>query len=439
MKELSATVTVGEGSEIHNHDLEYRSTLEHVHGRAEGVIELVPYRDYREQINELMRPYIDEYNAKVQQRYQDAWDRYNRGEIKTKPRKRDFKAMGYDYYNDHKNDVYHNRKTGKQEQVPMFRSLIIGIGDKEDRLKERITEPQAREIMRDVVAQFREDFPDLKILGATLHLDEQGFYHMHLDFKPMYDRDIGQGLNVGIGLDSALEGMGYKPEQSIINGRDKVPLLFNAMRNKIYYSIEAAMAEQGLRMQYRATEVKEPGKDSSKNQRLEDWQATQDAVREIQHSKNVALDILERDEVTPEEVKTAITAIEDMSSKLEEVKQSPRSRLSKDKVVVGFHLLDQLGSFVERVKTFFAAIIKERDEWKREALERRAQASRGRYMSDFDLEMRDARLKSQLHNEQVKRENLENFLEQNGISQRQIENIELGSSGRSRGPTWDDR
>ena len=41
MREISATVTVGEGSEKHNHDLEYRSTLEHVHGCAEDVIELM--------------------------------------------------------------------------------------------------------------------------------------------------------------------------------------------------------------------------------------------------------------------------------------------------------------------------------------------------------------------------------------------------------------
>jgi len=62
MAEISVTVTVGEGSERHNHDLEYRSTLKHVHDMKDGVIELVPYRPYQEQINELMKPYIDEYN-----------------------------------------------------------------------------------------------------------------------------------------------------------------------------------------------------------------------------------------------------------------------------------------------------------------------------------------------------------------------------------------
>ena len=65
MKELSVTITFGMGNEAHNHDLEYRETLEHVHAREDGVVELLPYRPYRNQINELMRPYIDEYNAET--------------------------------------------------------------------------------------------------------------------------------------------------------------------------------------------------------------------------------------------------------------------------------------------------------------------------------------------------------------------------------------
>lgn len=358
MKELSVTVTAGEGSEIHNHDLDYRSTLQHVHEMKNGIIELVPYKDYRERINELMKPYIDKYNEQQQNRYKAAWDRYNSGQIKTKPRKRDYKPMGYDYYEDHKDDVFHNQKTGKQEQIPMFRSLIIGIGDKADRDEGRITEQQARNIMAAVVEKFKEDFPDFKILGATIHLDEQGFYHMHLDFKPMFDRDIGQGLNVGIGLESALEHMGYEPEQSIINGRDKIPLLFNAMRNKVYYDVEAAMAEEELRMQYRASEVKEPGKDSSKNQRLEDWQATQDAARTIQHAKNVALDVIMKDEVSPEEYKTAVRAIDQMGQILEDVETSPRTIMRKG-YKVSFYLFDQLKSALNAFKNTFQSLIQE--------------------------------------------------------------------------------
>lgn len=69
MIELSVTVTVGTGSEGHNHDVGYRETLPHVHARPEGVIELIPYRDYKTVIDETMKPYIDAYNARRQRQY----------------------------------------------------------------------------------------------------------------------------------------------------------------------------------------------------------------------------------------------------------------------------------------------------------------------------------------------------------------------------------
>lgn len=426
MREISTTVTVGEGSEIHNHDLEYRKTLKHVHDRSNGVIELIPYKDYREQINALVRPFIDSYNAKVEQRYQDAWDRYNRGEIKTKPRKRDYQKVGHDYYNDHLHDTFYNRAANKHEELPMWRELIIGLGDKADRDSGIISESEAIDVFKRTVDQFKKDFPYFYLLGATIHLDEAGYYHLHLDYKPLYVHDIGQGLGLGIGHESALEHMGLKPEQSIINGRDKVPLLFNAMRNKIYYTVESALAEHKIRLQYGVSATKDPGKDSSTKQSQEAWRTTRDAARELQHQKNVALDILAKDNVTPEEIKTAFSTIDNISKTLDEIDSSPRTRLKGD-IKISFHIFDQLKSFVDRLVTSIATIVKERDAWRAEALERRAQASRGQFMSKFDLELRDKRFEAQIENERTKREHLESFLEENGISKRQIDKIENGS------------
>ncbi len=374
MKEVSVTVTVGIGSEKHNHDLEYRSTLEHVHSRPEGVIELVPYQPYQERINEALKPFIDEYNEKQQERYQLAWDRYNSGQTKTKPRKRDYKPMGYDYYSDHLHDLHRNPRTKKVEELPMWRSIIIGIGDKEDRQLGNITEKQARKIMKEVVDKFAEDFPDFIILGATLHLDEKGFYHMHLDFKPLYEKEkTEKGLSVGVGLDTALKRMGYEPEQSIINGRDKVPLLFNRMRNVIYYNVEEALAREGLRLQYGVSEVKEPGKDSSRNQSLEVWQDIQDKARSMQHSKNIVLDILANDSVTVDEEKELAEAYDGIERALAEINNAPRSRFDKSKGVVSFKIFDQLKSFINHLLKALVHIKNERDEYKKENIELKQQ------------------------------------------------------------------
>lgn len=360
MVEVSVTITAGVGSERHNHDLDYRETLEHCHKRDDGVIELIPYeRSYAEQINELMKPYIDQYNDKVDARYKSAWERYNSGQIKTKPRKRDYKHMGYDYYNEHKDDMKKNPITGKEEKVPMFRSLILGIGDKNDR--EKITEEQAKRIFEKTLQQFQEDFWMFRVLGAAIHLDEEGFYHMHLDYKPTYEYESSRGLDVGVGLDGSLAAMGYQPEQSIINGRDKVPLRFNAMRNQVYYNMEKQMAAEGIRLQYAVSAVKDPGKDSSINQRLEDWRYTQDTVRELQHDKNIALDLIAQDRVSPEGIAAALQVFEDVKNKLDEVKQSPRSRVNKNKVVINHEVLDQLTSFTEEMKNTYAYLIQSRE------------------------------------------------------------------------------
>ena len=125
------------------------------------------------------------------------------------------------------------------------------------------------------------------------------------------------------------------------------------------------MPDEGIRLQYGVSEFKDPGKNSGKNQRLEDWQKTQDAVRELQYKKNTALDILERDKISPDDLKTALTAAIDLTDKIEEIENSPRKRISKNKIVVEFHLLDQLRSFVEKLVEMIAVFLRDRDEYKK--------------------------------------------------------------------------
>lgn len=364
MNEVSVTVTVGEGSEMHNHDLYYRETLSHVHSRPEGVIELIPYRNYADAIDAAMKPYIDAYNARVEERYQDAWERYNSGQIKTKPRKRDFQKMSDYYFRDHLGEMHRNPHTGKVEEVDPFRSIILGIGDRQDRHSGKISEEQAKAIFTEVAMRFQEHFPDFLLLGATLHLDEEGFYHAHFDYKPIYEKaapdaekgKVRRGLDVGTGHDAALEHMGFKPEQSIINGRDKAPLLFNAFRNEVYRMMEAAMAKHDLRLQYGVSQRKEPEKDSSRNQKLESWQAIQDTARELQHQKNVALDVISQDTVSPEGYKSAAIAVQRLQYSLDEVKASPLT-VTRNGYKIRFGLFDQLQSVLKHLQETLAYLI----------------------------------------------------------------------------------
>lgn len=346
---VSCTATVGAGSEQHNHDLKFREALDHTNtaDRPDAIIELIPYRPYKTQINEYMQPYIKAYNDDVEARFEAAKERYRRGEIKSRPKRRDYKLMEYDYYETHLHDTYRNPVTKKVEELPMWREVIFGLGDMNDRKTGVITQEEAVAVMTDVVKRWPELFPDFKLLGATIHLDEQGFYHCHINYKPLYEKSSPErGLKVGIGHDAALERMGYTPEQSIINESDKAPILFNAFRNRLYREAEKALIAHGLRLQYGVSATKEPEKDSSTNQQLGAWQATQDATRELQRQKNVMLDVVMSDEVSPEGYKKAIDAADSIVTTLDEISKSPRSRLKKDKVVVEFRLFDQLRSFV---------------------------------------------------------------------------------------------
>lgn len=350
MKEISTTVTVGAGDERHNHDLEYRSTLKHVHQVEDGVIELVPYEhNYRHQINELMKPYIDEYNKRVDERYQEAWERYNNGEIKTKPRKRDYKYKSYDYCSEHEHDTFKNPKTNKIEKIPLFRELLFGLGDKADRENGTITKYQAIAVCEQAIKDFRENFPYFHILGASLHCDESGFWHMHLDYKPVMPMKTSKGLNCSVGQDTILAAMGYEPEQSIINATDKAPLLFNAFRNKIYLSTEKALKTQNLMLQYGVSKLKEPNKDSSKNQVLETWQYTQDKARELQHTKNKIEDLLITGDFKSDDLKKVFDLTNEFDKNLTEVQNTPKSVVRKG-YLVEFKVFDQLKSLCKAFK-----------------------------------------------------------------------------------------
>lgn len=362
MKEISVTVTVGQGNERHNHDLDYRATLKHVHETKDGVIELVPYtQNYRKQINDLMKPYIDDYNKRVDERYQEAWKRYNDGTIKTKPRKRDYKYKNYDYCSEHEHDTFKNPITNRTEKIPLFREILLGLGDKSDRQSGTITKHQATAIFQKTLDDFKKNFPYFHVLGASIHCDESGFYHMHLNYKPVMKMQTSRGLNCSVGQDTILSAMGYEPEQSIINASDKAPLLFNAFRNKIYLDIENALKTQNLSLQYGVSKFKEPNKDSSKNQALENWRYTQDKARELQHTKNKVEDLLITGDFKSDDLKKVFNLTNEFDKNLTEVQNTSRSVVRKG-YLVKFKVFDQLKTLCKAFKDnlyILAATIKE--------------------------------------------------------------------------------
>ena len=176
----SVTVTVGVGNERHNHDVEYRSTLEHIIPTSDGVVEFVDYIPYDQRINEIMEPYIKQYNEQRDQKYKEAVEKFERGERRSKPHPKDFLHMSYNYAEQHRYTKQRRLDTGRVEEQLIFRSLIIGIGDQESR--PYLQRQLLIDIFRKFVQDFQKNFPCFLVLGASLHLDERGFPHLHLDY-----------------------------------------------------------------------------------------------------------------------------------------------------------------------------------------------------------------------------------------------------------------
>ena len=304
----SVTITCGVGSERHNHDTQYRSTMEHVISGPEDVIELMPYIPYNVQINGIMHPYIDQYNQRRDERYADALARYQAGELNHKPSPSSYTHMDYDYASTHATSKHRHQTTGRVEADPIYKSVIIGLGDKHDR--QLIDRDQAIAVFEALPTAIQDAFPYFRVLGCTLHLDEEGFFHCHVDYfvaapKVAWKSD----LPVYRGQDRALQMMGYLPEQSIVNASEKQPLYFNAMRNKLYNIMQYAMDKQGIRLQYGISRDKYPYKDPSKNMRLEVWQDAQDRFIALQNYRNQIVEVLSSPDMQVQDLKSAAAII----------------------------------------------------------------------------------------------------------------------------------
>lgn len=376
---LSITNTIGEGSEKHNHDPKYRAGLEHVKaaGKPDGLIELVEYKvPYEQQIDARRKAAIDRYNARQDERYEAAWARYRNGEIKSKPKKKDFPKKEYDYCAQwHKK--YDDMPDSKRGKPKLWREQLIGFGDQKDRLGGVITDEQAERIARYVTDKWKQEFPLLPILGATLHLDEPGFPHMHVDYDVCYEKDGGgsRDLDVGSCFEDALEKMGIPKEQSIVNERDKAPLRFNGFRNKIFRWVEEAYQREGILWDKGCTERKAPGKDAGVHTSLERWQATQDAERAIQAEKNEVLDVMlpiiqNGEPLTQEQIDHAAKHAAKMGELLKEVDQTEYTFNRKERKL-SVKLFDQMrtvwGHAAESLATMSKALteaIASRDAWK---------------------------------------------------------------------------
>lgn len=112
-----------------------------------------------------------------------------------------------DYYKDVCNDKKKN---------PVY-EMIVAIGNKENSLPEKENRQILHEFMygnEDIgFKSWEERNPNLEVIGAYYHADEEGVPHLHIDYVPVA-HGYKRGMWAQNGLDKAFREMGYEHEST---------------------------------------------------------------------------------------------------------------------------------------------------------------------------------------------------------------------------------
>lgn len=114
--------------------------------------------------------------------------------------------------------------------------MIIGVYGKE------VDDDTGKQIMRDFVDSWKERNPNLDMIGAYYHADEQGKNpHVHIDYIPVA-HGYRRGLDTQNGLVKALGEMGIQK-----NGRSTAQILWEARENNY---LEKLCKERGIEIEH---------------------------------------------------------------------------------------------------------------------------------------------------------------------------------------------
>ena len=157
-------------------------------------------------------------------------EEYNRGKRKDRQIK--------NYYEKCLND--------KKIKSPI-RELVVQVGN-QDNMKNLENRQKATRVLENFYKDFEKNYPNLKPIGAVIHLDE-ATPHLHLSVVPYAEKEKAEksrGLNHKVAFTKALEQMGFKPEKAKINKTDKPAYVFNGFRNDCQERLDKAMNNEGF-------------------------------------------------------------------------------------------------------------------------------------------------------------------------------------------------
>ena len=108
---------------------------------------------------------------------------------------------------DRKIDNYYKNVCNDDKRHAVY-EMIVGVYGKDENGASIVPTEQGKEILREFVDTWQERNPNLEMIGAYYHDDEEGEPHVHIDYVPVA-HGYKRGMETQNGLDKALREMGY--------------------------------------------------------------------------------------------------------------------------------------------------------------------------------------------------------------------------------------
>ena len=123
------------------------------------------------------------------------------------------------------------RKICKDKKKNAVYEMIIGVYPKNGELNRDMQ----RDILKEFVETWQERNPNLELIGAYYHADEQGEPHVHIDYVPVA-HGYTRGMRVQNGVVKALKEMGFEK-----NGKETAQIAWERRENEVLEGICADM------------------------------------------------------------------------------------------------------------------------------------------------------------------------------------------------------
>lgn len=172
---------------------------------------------------------------------------------------------------DRKISNYYN-EIEKHAKKHVAYEMIVGVYS--DKKSGYLDEEMQHDILKDFVDGWSKRNPNLELIGAYYHADEQGEPHVHLDYVPVA-HGYTRGMDTQNGLVKAFEEMGIEKK-----GRETAQIQWEKRENAV---LERICRDYGL-------DVDHPREEGRKHLETEQYKAKQELDKTIDNTKDL-LDI----------------------------------------------------------------------------------------------------------------------------------------------------